>query len=457
MVLVTLTGIQECFRLSGGHLPCGVVLWISSIAPGILMTSVLLRGARVIIITSKAYRARFMFLLDTKTQGAAIVAAALGMAAFPAIVQPTRAALHTDFYCMFWVPWWFWLGYLSCGSSAVFAQAWMMHRIDDRIGLGVELMRTYTALYMMMHRIDDRIGLGVELTRTYTALYICFIPYWIILALMDHGIMSSNAWPTVLITTACLYQWAEIFVFSRRFWANGALNSRGFWGSLLGCACFGSRRYAVLPCGGGTTDGQGRELSKWAQARQKYATTLQLLNSPTLTEAYGRYVQQALCFESFAFLAAVVQYASDAYADMAKQALCASDAYVDMGKQFDVFDAIVTDFILPGGRFEVLKKHERMLFYGLNDDERRGVFKTQAAEVGRMLDQNLMLSFHNTDSFRKAFEEQRQIDEEATLSGAEDGTHTPLPAVWSPASTPKDRALLKKEVRDGGEGAVTHQ
>ncbi|KAG5187912.1 hypothetical protein JKP88DRAFT_275870 [Tribonema minus] len=282
-----------------------------------------LKAARVAIVTSPEYRTKYMALLSPGVQIGLSVACALTMCIGAAIIQPTYAALHTDRYCIAFRPWF------------------------------------------------------------------C-LPYFVLLVLSEYGIVYMDQRYQALIAGVDMYIVLETFVFSRKYWGGSAQSPKP---QSPKCnrrrSCInggGVKQSAVVPTERSTTSNGGRELSCWGAFRRRWATTMQVLECPPLAAAYAEHVQKALCYESLAFLAQVVQYASD--------------AYESGDKQYEVFNAIVVDFICPNSRYEinissllrnqVLKVRDRNTFSALSGDARRAVFKAQATEVAKMLDQNLM-------------------------------------------------------------------
>ncbi|KAG5187910.1 hypothetical protein JKP88DRAFT_243613 [Tribonema minus] len=399
--------------------------------PTLLLIPMYLKAARVIIVTSEEYRQKFMFMVTPGNQVAFSVGASVGCTFLAAIAHSTPAAKHTDR--------WVWVGVL--------------------------VAFTVTAIIMVreLHRINDRLGLGREVTRYAASFYVFLGPYWLFLALDDYGVVHVDTRLQFLIIGLYHMLMLDTFVLSRKYWGRSTLAAPPYrWP--FKSKVVPAKRCSVIPSEGSTSINEDKEQAAWEMCRRRWSTSLQMLDSPPLATAYSKYVQQALCFESFAFLANVVRYANDDYADT--------------GQQYEEFESIVADFIVPKSRFEInisstlrnqvrttllvlfdfrvpmghekrthtglhsaLKMRDRAVFCALSEGSRRDVFKAQATEVAHMLDQNLMLSFQTTPAFRAACLVQQQLDnEEKLLSTIEEGgKNTPLP---SPASSLRARSHL---------------
>ncbi|KAG5187909.1 hypothetical protein JKP88DRAFT_275868 [Tribonema minus] len=415
MAFFLIVGVQECFQLAGAHFPCSIMLWASTVISGVSLYSLLLRAARVIIVTSEEHRQKFMFLLSPANQVAVCMGGTLLLCGIPAVLQGTHAALHTDRYCMIYRPWWLYVGLFVCYIIVAIV--------------------TVRALYAVI----DTLGLAMEVSRSVGALIFFLGPYWLFLALSDFNIVTIDTRLQFCIWGLDYYLMFDTFIASRRYWGSEGLASQQcstLWQRLCGNANVKNKKYAVLPTthapGAAAAAGKAQQAPPDA-ARERWASSLAMLESPPLAAAYAQYVQQALCYESFAFLSNVRQYESD--------------GYDEIGPQYAVFDRIVADFICSNSRYEVnisnqlrqqvLKVRDRYVFCALTEEARSGVFKAPAAEVAALLDQNILRSFHNTDAFRAACHQQQQLEEEARMvTHGDDGAMLQLTPAATPSSSP---------------------
>ncbi|KAG5187911.1 hypothetical protein JKP88DRAFT_305722 [Tribonema minus] len=413
MLCLGVLGVQELFQLSGHHFPCEIMLWSSPLIPCMTLFALGLRAARVIIITSAECRKRFMFLLDPGKQFAACFSGTCMMCGVSAVIHVTDFKRQPEKYCMMWAPWWIWLAVMMSFTSVA-------------IGLVYKL-----------HKINDRLGLGSEVARCFASFYVFLVPYWITMALDEHSQVHVGTELQILVAIVGLYIMLEAFVLSRRYWGCSLLVNNARWRPKIRRRG-GHKRYGILPEDQAATACDAAQEAIVSAARRRWGTTMQMLESAPLAEAYAQHVQQALCYESLAFLARVIQYSTAAHRDVEQQ--------------YAMFDSIAADFICSGSKFEVniscalrfqvLTVRNRRTFNALSADARRDAFKPQAAEIAKMLDQNLVLSFQSTAAFREACLLQHQLDADTeTLGTIEDGNHTPLP---SPPHSPRSHEHLER-------------
>ncbi|KAG5190419.1 hypothetical protein JKP88DRAFT_243113 [Tribonema minus] len=357
--------------------------------------------ACVIIVTSEEYRSKYMFLLSTPVAIGLSVATTLVMCSGALALQLTEtdAMRHADRYCISMRPWWLWIDVILGSTTTIVILIRKLYAIRDSLGLGAEISRCLVAVYvgpLEDCNIDHTCQALMELHALLSAAMMCTL----------HRLQLNCS--LVFGTTAVADEdspgcynakqpFLEVYVFSRRYWASGTgltpnnklkLQRRPWISG-------GAKKGTIAP----TEKGDGRkELSHrgtfiW-KSRQRWATTIQVLESPVLAAAYAQHMQRALCFESLAFLASVVQ--------------CASDAYQDTQKQFEAFDKIVTDFVCPGAQFEI------NIANLLRNQPFHCVLMLKLASP-LLLSKNRFSSFHSTECFRQACLVQQKLDEEAKL------------------------------------------
>ncbi|CAM9819244.1 unnamed protein product, partial [Choristocarpus tenellus] len=117
-----------------------------------------------------------------------------------------------------------------------------------------------------------------------------------------------------------------------------------------------------------------------------------------LDPAFEKHVQDFLCSESYDFLKEATAYRK-------RRGMIIDD-------QYNEFRVIVKRFVLAGSELEVnietamrnkiLKWNDLALFSTLDEDQRCGVLFYAEAEVRKMLEQNLLGSFLDGNSFVNA-------------------------------------------------------
>eukprot|EP00611_Tribonema_gayanum_P021617 TRINITY_DN4192_c0_g3_i1.p1 TRINITY_DN4192_c0_g3~~TRINITY_DN4192_c0_g3_i1.p1 ORF type:complete len:241 (-),score=31.14 TRINITY_DN4192_c0_g3_i1:692-1414(-) len=187
LVMINTYAVQECFRLAGVHFPCNIILWMSHTVPCMELVPLMLKAARVIIVTSEEYRSKYMFLLSPPVALGLSVATTLVMCSGALALQLTEsdAMRHADRYCISMRPWWLWIG-VMLGSTA-----------------------TIVILIRRLYAIRDSLGLGAEISRCLVAFYVLGLPYLALVVLSEYGTVEIDSRVHSLLVAAALYMMAE--------------------------------------------------------------------------------------------------------------------------------------------------------------------------------------------------------------------------------------------------------
>ncbi|KAG5177950.1 hypothetical protein JKP88DRAFT_248410 [Tribonema minus] len=303
--------------------------------------------------------------MDWRLMLASIVMNGIGLGAVAAYMQVYNSDAST--YCMGHYPWQFWTGVL------------------------LSITVPYGLLIRKLHSIKDKIGMGNEIARTLFNFYVFASTYFVFIALMANGVLPVDTRIHVFIIVMQLVIMTDVNVVSRLSWSEiGGAKARQ--------RIKGSMRCAV-----------DAVCDKMDEYSAKWVNSTQIMKSPALNAAFAVHVERCLCYESYRFLADAMEYTSNTFDTPQEQAR--SHHQIRSGSILHAaFNKIVTTYIIVNSTFEVLDVRDQAVFIALDAEKRRTVFRPVAAEVARLLDQNLIASFKRTSQFQKACMEQEQLD-----------------------------------------------
>ncbi|KAG5181703.1 hypothetical protein JKP88DRAFT_246072 [Tribonema minus] len=363
LAMADVMGVQEMMRMEGKHMPCWLMVWAVYLSANGIIMGIVLRGMRVLVMMSKEWRDKFGLILDGRAQAAVIIGSVSGLAAMAGILQSTKHA-SSEGYCIGHYPWAFWVGVLL---SITPPYMWLIKRLAEA---------------------QDNIGMGNEIGRALAAFYVFAGPYFILEALMFNDIIPFDTRIHILLMVCFFSIIVDVNYYSRRYWDPASTSKpkqQGRWRFNR------SVRTAVAYL----EDAVSTYSKQWK-------TSIDMIQVPALNVAFAAHVERCLCYESYKFLAESMAYTSS--------------AFEDPEEQYAAFEKVVATCIAVNSTFEIMKYRDETIFILLEPEARRTIFKEAAAEVARMLDQNLIASFVGTKQYIAACEEEVRRSSSASAS-----------------------------------------
>jgi hypothetical protein len=150
-----------------------------------------------------------------------------------------------------------------------------------------------------------------EIARTIAAVYCCALPQTVMIALATRGIIPVDTRIHLCMLVCSFYVLYDVNVMSRHAW--GRQNSRKLvsYKTVAVISSTHSERFNVTQSMRCVT---GAPIDP-----AKLNCSLQLLKSVPLKAAYAKYVEKALCYESYKFLVDAAQYSDTVFAVLAEQ------------------------------------------------------------------------------------------------------------------------------------------
>jgi hypothetical protein len=155
--------------------------------------------------------------------------------------------------------------------------------------------------------IGDTVGIASEIARTVGAVYCCDLPMAVMIALASRGIVPVDTRIHLGAVACSFIILFDVNVLSRHAW--GRQNSRRLV-SYKTVAVISSSQSDSLRL---TSSQSMRCVTGAPIDPAKLNCSLQLLKSVPLKAAYAKYVEKALCYESYKFLVDAAEYSDTVF------------------------------------------------------------------------------------------------------------------------------------------------
>lgn len=332
-------------------IPPSVIIWISSTMLAFIISPVILRTRRVIVMTKPELKRDSQLLqgLTFHSQMKVIAAFLAGYSAISIFAEICRAK-----------------GLRSVNFNFVY-QPCSLYFFSTASSLPL-LYKDAVSLV----RARDSLGMGSELVRAIGAVCVFILPYYAVVSLNNFGVMHVDTRAQFMMVAAIVFFMGDAFIVSRLKWAR-------------------------FDCHTNQID-IDEEIT---QSYRRWPDSLVLISDPVLSPLYAQHVTRRLCYESYRFVVDVAVY----------ERQC-NDPKCTLDEQYRLFREIVESHIEQSSAMEInvgsnmrtpiLACMKEAVYTSLPFDERQLIFSECRQEICRILDLNLMRGFRKTAEFTKA-------------------------------------------------------